>query len=188
MIMGDPFRTPAQHRKPRRKIARRLVFGSVAAITAGTALLAVGGPAEAGTGAGQAVAQLARQVGEGTLVIRYTPRQPLCQPWQAGLTAVIAGDGWHMFPARCVPDGPVFAWDALPVPRGSFAADGRLCAGLAAFNAAGLPSADQLGAIAWDGIHATRGYRRDAGTLVGRIVKGKPFRAADYRLQYICEP
>ena len=171
--MRDPFR--ARHATPRRKVTRRVILGAVAAITAGAAVMAVGGPAQAATV-------------HAVPVIRYTPVQPLCHASQAGTVAVIAGDGWHMFPARCDANGEIFTWDALPMPPGSAAGNAATCAALSAFNHAGVPSARQLGTLAWDGLSVTSNNRRDIGTLIRRIILGRPFQRADWRMVLDCNP
>ena len=121
-------------------------------------------------------------------VIRYTVQQPTCPAREAGTVGVVAGDGWHMFPARCSADGGIHVWDALPVPHGTYAGDNRVCAALAAFNRAGIPSARQLGTLAWDGLTATGDYRHDDGWLLRDLVDGRPFGHPDWRLVLDCHP
>lgn len=103
---------------------------------------------------------------------------------------VIAGDGWHMFPARCDQDGPDpdgrYVWDEMPMPRGSYHGDRRLCRALATFNAAGIPSARDLGRLAYRGLYARGYYRAGASALVSAIVTGHRWGGLDLQLQRDC--
>lgn len=66
--------------------------------------------------------------------------------------------------------------------------DARLCAALAAFNSAGLPSNGDLVRVARLSLRATAPFRADGTALAAAVIGGGSFRSEDDALAVDCHP